>query len=154
MRILAAAAVALAAACHHGADAEELGHAAAVAMGDYTAELEVDGPRFQHGITELEANIIGGSNRALRTIDEYILPTLDRLLAASDGALTAADAYIATGVALDDHTAATLKRIRDLNGTLHQLRTRLAAIKDPLTDAGRDELQQALLAAGTALTFE
>jgi hypothetical protein len=155
MRVLAAVAVALAAAaCHHGPDQDELGHTAAAAMADYTSALHQEQPELQGSLRDLAADAAVGSDAVMHDLRDRVLPSLDRVTGAGDRALSASDAYVATGVDLDLDTRAQLKRIRFTNDTLHHLRDRLAAIKAPLDDAGRDELEKALVNAGMMLSIQ
>lgn len=154
MRVLAVLAIAVAAACHRGPDADELGHTASAAMADYTSALQGEGPKLRDALSGLAADAAVDPDAAMRDLHDRVLPSLDRVTGAGDRALTAADAYLATGVDLDDHTAHLLKQIRTTNVTLHGLRDRLAAVKAPLTDAGRDELEKAMVSAGMLLSVQ
>ena len=142
------------AACHHdGPSQDELGREANRALVEYRRVVTADAPAFGDSVLALSSHLMTGSSEAGAILQQRVMPPLDRSITALDHAVAASDAYIASGVKIDDKTKASVETLRRRANAMHHLRDVLVKIKPPLTAEQGQQLQSELTSAGWALVL-
>jgi len=142
------------AACHGGGPNQDaLGREANQALVEYRRVITADAPTFSDSLISLTSHLVTGSSEAGAILQQRVMPPLDRAIGAIDHAISASDAYVATGVKIDTSTKTSLETLRRRSKALHQLHDTLVKVHVPLTAEQGEALQSAIASAGWAMVL-